>query len=386
MKKVMLACCLFFLFMGIVQADEVDLAPNSKSAVLISYDTGEVLYEKMGNEALPPASMTKIMSMLLIMEAIDSHKISLEDQVVISKRASSMGGSQVFLQTGEVYSVKELLKGIAIASGNDAVVAMAEYVGGSVEEFVNMMNEKAKVLGLEHTTFKNPHGLDCEGHLVSALDMAKIARELLFHEKILEFSSIYEDYLKKNDGSSIWLVNTNKLVRFYEGADGLKTGYTSTAGYCLTSTAKRGNTRFIAVVMGAEDSMKRSSDTINLLNYGFSNYENSILLKKGESLGKRKVEMGKMDLVDLVLAKDYSKLLKKQEAKPNYTYSVEKNSLLAPVKAGDIIAKVEVIDSDGHVVDTLDATVKEDVLALNFIELWIKNMQRITMGKFLLHT
>ena len=178
MKKIIWFCFWCFLFMGTVLAEE-DLAVNSKSAILMSYDTGEILYEKNASEALPPASMTKIMSMLLIMEAIDNNKISLEDKVTISEHAASMGGSQVFLQAGEVYKVQELLKGIAIASGNDAVVAMAEYVAGSEEKFVSMMNEKATSLGLEHATFKNPHGLDTEGHVISAKDMAVIARELV---------------------------------------------------------------------------------------------------------------------------------------------------------------------------------------------------------------
>lgn len=381
MKKVTFFCFLIFSFLLIVKAEELDLAPNSKSAILMSYDTGEIIFEKNANEALPPASMTKVMSMLLIMEAIDSHKVSMDDQVSISKHASSMGGSQVFLQEGEVYKVKELLKGIAIASGNDAVVAMAEFIAGSEEAFVAMMNEKAKSLGLANTTFKNPHGLDEEGHLVSSKDMAVIARELISHSAILEFSSIYEDYLKKNDGSSIWLVNTNKLVRFYDGVDGLKTGYTSSAGYCLTATAKKNNTRFISVVMGVDDSAKRSSDTTNMLNYAFSNYVNTIILKKDESLGKRKVEMGDVLITDLVLTKDYVKLLKKQEDRPEFSYFIKKDVLKAPVKVGEVVGKLEVKDMNGNLVDELDVTVPKDIKRLNFLELWLANFKRITMGK-----
>ena len=384
MKRIWLFLLGMFFWIGMVSAEEVDLAPNSKSAILMSYDTGEVLYEKNAEEALPPASMTKIMSMLLIMEAIDGGRISWDDMVVISDHASSMGGSQVFLQTGEKYSVRELVKGIAIASGNDAVVAMAEFVEGSEEAFVQKMNERALELGLEHSTFKNPHGLDMDGHQVSAKDMAVIARELISHEDILEFSSTYEDYLKKNDGSSVWLVNTNKLVRFYNGVDGLKTGYTSNAGYCLTATAKRENTRFITVVMGVENSNLRSSDTTNLLNYGFSNYVNKIVLSKESSLGKRKVEMGNKDYVDLVLTKDYTRLLKKQDSLPNYNYFLDKEVLVAPVKRGDIIAKLEVKDENGEVIDQLDVTVQEDIVELNFFEIWLKNINRFTIGKMFL--
>ena len=384
MKRIWLFLLGMFFWIGMVSAEEMDLAPNSKSAILMSYDTGEVLYEKNAEEALPPASMTKIMSMLLIMEAIDGGRISWDDMVVVSDHASSMGGSQVFLQTGEKYSVRELVKGIAIASGNDAVVAMAEFVEGSEEAFVQKMNERASELGLEHSTFKNPHGLDMDGHQVSAKDMAVIARELISHEDILEFSSTYEDYLKKNDGSSVWLVNTNKLVRFYNGVDGLKTGYTSNAGYCLTATAKRENTRFITVVMGVENNNLRSSDTTNLLNYGFSNYVNKIVLSKENSLGKRKVEMGNKDYVDLVLTKDYTRLLKKQDSLPNYNYFLDKEVLVAPVKRGDIIAKLEVKNENGEVIDQLDVTVQEDIVELNFFEIWLKNINRFTIGKMFL--
>lgn len=211
MKKILVACICFFSFLPVFQAEE-DIAPNSKSAILLEASTGRILFEKNSDEQLKPASMTKIMSMLLIMEAIDSGKLKLEDSVMISKNASSMGGSQIFLQEGDTYKVEELLKGIAIASGNDAVIAMAEKVGGSVENFVQMMNDKATELGLTNTHFVNPHGLDAENHYSSARDMSIMGRELLKHEKILEFTSIYEDYLKKPDGSSTWLVNTNKVV------------------------------------------------------------------------------------------------------------------------------------------------------------------------------
>ena len=244
MKKLLFGFGIFWLFTLSVFAQE-DLAPNSKSAILLEISTGRVLYEKNANEKLAPASMTKVMSMLLIMEAIDAGKLSFDDDVIISEKASSMGGSQIFLQTGEKYKVKELLKGIAIASGNDAVVAMAEKVSGSVEAFVSEMNKRAKGLGLTNTHFDNPHGLDSENHYTTAKDMSIMAQELLKHEDILTFTSIYEDYLKKNDGSSIWLVNTNKLVRFYDGVDGLKTGFTTTAGYCVTTTAKKNNIRLL---------------------------------------------------------------------------------------------------------------------------------------------
>lgn len=191
---------------------ESDLAPTAKSAILIEASTGQVLYNKNEHEKLAPASMTKVMSMLLIMEALDEGQIKLEDKVTISQNAASMGGSQLFLQPNTEAKVEDLLKGIAVASGNDAVVAMAEKIAGSEEKFVQMMNDKAKKLGLKNTSFKNPHGLDAEGHYTSAYDMAIMAKELVKHEQILNYTSIYEEYLTKSDGTQLWMVNTNKLV------------------------------------------------------------------------------------------------------------------------------------------------------------------------------
>ena len=381
MKKVWLIICLFLFIPGVFAETKADLAPNSKSAILMDFDTGEILYSKNASEVLPPASMTKIMSMLLIMERIDNKTLSLTDEVTISENAANMGGSQVFLQANETYKVEELLKGIAIASGNDAVVAMAEKVSGSVSDFVALMNEKAKSLGLTNTKFLNPHGLDTEGHVTTAHDMAIIARELIKHTSILKFTSIYEDYLKKNDGSSIWLVNTNKLVRFYDGVDGLKTGFTKNAGYCLTSTAKKNNTRFITVVMGAETSDKRSSDTVNMLNYGFNTYETKILLKSSDSLGKKRVMLSNIEEVDLNLKNDYVKLLKKDEQMPKYSYSIATDSLVAPIKKGDIVGHVSVIDESGNVIDELEVTVNVDIKKSNIIENFIKNLKHLTTGK-----
>ena len=381
MKKVWLIICLFLFIPGVFAETKADLAPNSKSAILLDFDTGKILYSKNDNEVLPPASMTKIMSMLLIMERIDNKTLSLTDEVTISENAASMGGSQVFLQAGETYKVEELLKGIAIASGNDAVVAMAEKASGSVSDFVALMNEKAKSLGLTNTKFLNPHGLDTEGHVTTARDMAIIARELIKHTSILKFTSIYEDYLKKSDGSSIWLVNTNKLVRFYDGVDGLKTGFTKNAGYCLTSTAKKNNTRFITVVMGAETSDKRSSDTVNMLNYGFNTYETKILLKSSDSLGKKRVMLSNIEEVDLNLKNDYVKLLKKDEQMPKYSYSITTDPLVAPIKKGDIVGHVSVIDESGNIVDELEVTVNKDIKKSNIIENFIKNLKHLTTGK-----
>ncbi len=372
-------CCLFLIH---VNAEE-DLAPNSQSAILIEVSTGDILFEKNIDEKLAPASMTKVMSMLLIMEAIDSGKLSMDDDVVISDNASNMGGSQIFLQTGEKYKVRELLKGIAVASGNDAVVAMAEKIGGSVEGFVEKMNKRAKELGLKNTHFDNPHGLDSENHYTTARDMSVMARELLKHEEILNFTSIYEDYLKKNDGSSIWLVNTNKLVRFYEGVDGLKTGYTKTAGYCITTTAKKGEMRLLSVIMNAPTSDLRSKDTTNMLNYGFNTYQLNILLNKDQALGKVKIEKGKKEEVDLYLKNNVTILSKISEEKPNYDYNIIVNDLTVPLTNKQNVGQVEIINDDGDVIKREGLIIKEDVDKASVLNLFVRLLQNLTSGNFL---
>ena len=238
---------------SLVKGEELNLAENAKSAILIEASTGEVLYSKNPDQKLAPASMTKIMSLILIMENIENGNLKWNDIVVVSKNAASMGGSQIFLEQNEMMSVEDLVKGICVASGNDATVAMAEKIAGTEAAFVKLMNDKANKLGLKNTHFVNATGLDAEGHYSSARDMSIMARELVKHQKILEFSSIYEDYLRKNTSNSFWLVNTNKLVKFYSYIDGLKTGYTGDAGYCLTATGKKRDLRLISVVMGEEN-------------------------------------------------------------------------------------------------------------------------------------
>ena len=346
MKRICLVLLCIGLFLGrwtIVMAEE-DLTPTAKSAILIDYATGEVLYEKNADERLAPASMTKIGSMLLIMEAIDSGKLSVDDEVTISEEAASMGGSQIFLEAGEVYTVHDLLKGVAIASGNDAVVALAEKLAGSQGAFVDMMNERFKELGANNTNFVNAHGLDSEGHYSTARDMAIIARELLNHEKILEYTSIYEEYLEKNDGTKTWLVNTNKLVRFYGGVDGLKTGFTESAGYCLTATAKKDDFRLISVVMGEDSTENRSSDTVKLL-------------------------------------KDATELLKNTEDVSNYEFNLKVDTIKAPVKPGDIVGSAEIIDNDGNIIDEVDVTVKKEIKKASLLDYMLRNIQMFARGK-----
>lgn len=383
MKKILLIIMSFFVLNLNVLAEE-DFAPNGKSAILVDNLSGKVLYEKNADEKLAPASMTKLASMLMVMEAIDNGNLKYEDKVTISEEAANMGGSQVFLQAGEVYTVYDLLKSVAIASGNDAVVALAEKIGGSQSGFIDMLNKRLKEIGATNTNFVNAHGLDAEGHYSTARDMSIIARELLKHPKILEFTSIYEEYLEKNDGSRIWLVNTNKLVRFYDGVDGLKTGFTKTAGYCLTATASKNNFRLISVVMGEDTSENRSSDTVKMLNYGFNTFKINIIKTKGESLGKVRVEKGKQDKANIVLLNDATEILKNTDPVTEYNFNLKVNKIKAPVKVGDIVGTAEIIDSEGNIVDEVDVTVEKDIKKANILDYMLRNLKTIGFGKSIL--
>ena len=383
MKKILLIIMSFFVLNLNVLAEE-DFAPNGKSAILVDNLSGKVLYEKNADEKLAPASMTKLASMLMVMEAIDNGNLKFEDKVTISEEAANMGGSQVFLQAGEVYTVYDLLKSVAIASGNDAVVALAEKIGGSQSGFIDMLNKRLKEIGATNTNFVNAHGLDAEGHYSTARDMSIIARELLKHPKILEFTSIYEEYLEKNDGSRIWLVNTNKLVRFYDGVDGLKTGFTKTAGYCLTATASKNNFRLISVVMGEDTSENRSSDIVKMLNYGFNTFKINIIKTKGESLGKVRVEKGKQDKANIVLLNDATEILKNTDPVTEYNFNLKVNKIKAPVKVGDVVGTAEIIDSEGNIVDEVDVTVEKDIKKANILDYMLRNLKTIGFGKSIL--
>ncbi len=380
MKKILIVFLAFSFLIPIVNAEGDSLNLSSESAILMDAESGKILYEKNIDEKLPMASMTKIMSMLLIMEQIDNGSLSYDDKVLISENASGMGGSQVFLQAGEEYTVNDLLKCIAVSSANDAVVAMAEKISGSVDAFVSLMNEKAEELGLKNTHFANPHGLDNENHYSTAYDMAVMARELLKHEDILKYTSIYEDYLTKPDGSSIWLVNTNRLVRFYDGVDGLKTGYTTEAGYCLTATAKRQDLHLISVVMKSPSAEERSSDTSTLLSYGFNSFKSNVIYSKEDSLGKLAVEKGKVKEVDVYLKEDATEILSVTEKPTNYTFNIKVDKIIAPVKSGTIIGTAEIIDNEGNIIDEVEVIVKEDIKKAGFFDYLKQSFRFITSG------
>ena len=382
MKKILLIFIAFIFFISNVHAENI--TKYSQSAVLMEKSTGKILYELDSTKENPPASMTKIMSMILIMDQIKMGKLAFNDKVVISENASSMGGSQVYLNTNETYKVEELLKSVAIASANDAVVALAEKTYGSVEKFVEKMNLKCKEIGCKNTNFINPHGLDAEGHYSSSYDMALMARYLITnHEDILKFTSIYEDYLHRPDGSQTWLVNTNKLVRFYDNVDGLKTGFTEGAGYCLTATAKRGEMRLISVVMGVDTIDNRTSDTVKLLNYGFNTYKLETIYKKGKVIDKVKVEKGKKDFVEIVLMNDATELLSNEENKKNYMINIELKKLVAPIKKGKVVGEAEIIDNEGNIIDIEQITVKEDVEKANYFDYFKRNIKELFSGKII---
>ncbi|MCI8445749.1 MAG: D-alanyl-D-alanine carboxypeptidase [Bacilli bacterium] len=362
-----------------VNGTNTNLAESAKSVVMMEVSTGKILYERNADEKLAPASMTKMMSLLLIMEAIEQDVIHLNDMVTVSEHASGMGGSQILLETGEKMSVDDMLRGIAIASANDAVVALAEKIAGSEAEFVNKMNARAKELGLKNTNFKNPHGLDAANHYSSARDMGLIGRELVRHKKILEYSSIYEDYLREDTDRKIWLVNTNKLVRFYDGVDGLKTGYTETAGYCLTATAKKDGMRILTVVMGEPDSKTRNKETTEMLDYAFANYKVQTLLKDNSNIGKTKVRKGKDKYATLIPMEEATILNKKIEKDKKATYEVSIESIEAPIKKGDVVGKMTLL-IDGKKIRDIDVTVSSDVEKANYLELFWNQLKDMISG------
>ena len=376
MKKICLFLLLFSIPLMGIRADELNLAENSKSAILIESSTGEILYQKNANEKLAPASMTKIMSLILIMENLENGNLKWNDIVVTSKNAASMGGSQIFLEANEMMSVEDLVKGICIASGNDATVALAEKIAGTEKAFVKLMNDKASSLGLKNTHFVNATGLDAEGHYSSAYDMSVMARELVRHEKILEFSSIYEDYLRKNTEKSFWLVNTNKLVKFYSYIDGLKTGFTKNARYCLTATGKKKDMRLISVVMGAETTDKRSTDTLAMLDYGFNRYSIDKVVSSDKALGKIKINLGDNEEADIISVKDINILNDSQKGKRNITYKIDTKSINAPIKKGDVIGKITVYEN-GKYLSYEDITVVNDVKKANIFKILARNLKDI---------
>lgn len=353
MKKVIcFFICVCFMMQSVVVFAEgnTDLGLNAKSAILMEESTGNILYESNPDERLPIASVTKVMTMLLIMEAVDSGKISLDDMVTVSENAMSYGGSTMFLETGEQLTVNDMLKGIAVASANDGCVAMAEHLAGSESAFVDMMNEKAKKLGMENTHFMNTNGLDEDDHYSSARDVAIMSRELMKHETIFNYTSIWMDTLR---GGKFQLANTNKLIRFYDGANGLKTGSTSKALCCLSAAAKRNDMQLIAVVLGAPTSAERFASAKSLLDYGFANYAVNTQITAGDEVQKIAVEKGVDEEVGVVAGDSCSTLMKKGQ-EDNITKEIKiDETITAPIEAGQKIGTMT-ISRDGEVIADID--------------------------------
>lgn len=380
--------CLLFLTVLLllpftVKAEEKnsdqELIANATSGLLMESSTGEIIFEKEKDKQVAVASMTKMVAQTIILEKIEAGKIKWSDIVEVSKNAASMGGSQIYLTPGEKMSVEDLFKGISMASANDAVVAMAEYISGSEKSFVKLMNQKVKDLGLKNTHFQNSTGLDEEGHYSSAYDMAIIARNLLMHEEILKFSSVYEDYLREDTENKFWLVNTNKLVRFYEGADGLKTGHTDAAKYCLAATAKKKDMRLIAIVLGEEESKVRNSEAMALLDYGFNTKKMIVLKKKSDTVKEITFDKGNKDKIEIKPKYDVGVLEDRQSGGGKYQYDVKINSLKLPLKKGDIVGKIYVTHKKKRIT-TVDLVSNTNVEKLSYLQMYKETIKDSILG------
>ena len=360
--------------------DDKELIKGAKAGILIEANTGKIIFEKNKNEKMAIASMTKMVAQIIILEEVEKGKIKWSDVVTVSKNAADMGGSQIYISEGEKISIEDLMKGISMASGNDATVAMAEVIAGSEEKFVKLMNKKVQELGLKNTYFKNCTGLDEEGHYSSAYDMAMIARDLVVnHPNILRFSSMYEDYLRENTDNKFWLVNTNKLVRFYEGADGLKTGHTDNAGYCLAATAKKNGMRLIGIVLGEENSKIRNSEAMTLLDYGFLNTKFNLVKKNGTVIKKIKLDKSDREMVDIVLKNNLGVVELVSDDKHNYKYEVELDEINLPINSGSVVGKINVLEN-GKVVSTGDLVINKNAKKLSVLELFYNSIKSICNG------
>lgn len=380
MKKFLFIFFISFLFIINVRAEDLKLTETAKSSILIEASTGEIIHDNNANERLAPASMTKIMSLIIIMEEIEKGSITLDEVITVSENASKMGGSQIYLEAGEKMTVNDLLKAICVGSANDAVVALAERISGTEEAFVFRMNEEVKKLGLKNTNFENATGLDAKNHYSSAYDMANMARELVKHDKILEYSGIYETYLRQNTNKKFWLVNTNKLIKTYDGMDGLKTGYTTEAGYCLTATAKRNNMRLIGVIMGEETSQKRNQEMSKMLDYGFNMYTVKEYLTTKSKVGELNIDKATKSKVDVVPTQDVNILNRKGNNDRNVSYKLNVTNSELPIKKGDIVGNISIYENKKELYK-INVTVSEDLKKANILELLLRNIEEVFTGE-----
>ena len=377
--SMILVCFLCFNVNVLAEETSVpDLAKNAKSAYLMEYSTGEVLYEKNAEEKLYPASMTKMLGLILIYEALNNGKLNYEDQITVSETAASMGGSQIFLEVNEVMSARDLIKAICIASANDAMVAMAERIGGSVDNFVKMMNDKARELNAVNSNFVNTTGLHDSNHYSCAKDMALIGKNLIEvgQEALLEVTATYDAYVRENSEKPFWLVNTNKLIKQVEGVDGLKTGFTSEALSCITATAKRDNLRFISVVMGEPDSKIRNAESKQLLEYGFAMYDQLTLYSKGEALDELNLEFATPKKSQIVMIDDLPLVFEKGKEPKVLTKNITLDLPPLPIYAGDKIGELHLTLDNGQSI-IADLTVDQSLEKCSYFDLYFIILNKI---------
>lgn len=357
---------IFLLIISVPLTGYANFQPKSqpRSYILMDYDTGTILTESNSNESYPIASVTKVMTMLLTMEALQSGKVTMEDMATASEFACSMGGSQIYLEPGEQMTIRELLKSVAVGSANDASVVLAEHIMGSETAFVDAMNNRAKSLGMKNSHFFNCNGLDEENHYSSAMDVAIMSRELLKHDAIRPFLGIWMDSVRNGE---FGLTNTNKLIRFYNGAIGIKTGSTSDAKYCLSSAATRDGLTLIGVVLGAETTAERFDIAKELLNYGFANYKIETVIEANTPYDCINVIKGKADSVGTQTQSSFKRLANKQSGNKTETKVTLNKEIKAPVKKGDIVGKIEIIENK-KTIGEVNLVASENVQRLNFVD------------------
>lgn len=358
---------------------DVNLTKKASSSILIEATTGEVLYKQNPNKILSVASLTKMMGLILIFDFINKGGTTYDEIITVSEYAKSMGGTQLYLETGEKISVNDLIKGIVMVSANDAMVAMAERVSGTEEAFVKKMNMKAKEMGLKNTNFVNCTGFDEKNHYSTANDMAKIAMELVNnYPEIYKFSGVYESYVRENTSNKTWIANTNKLVRFYDGADGLKTGSTEDAGKCIAATAKRNGLRLIAISLGYKDVTTRNKETMDLLDYGFNQYEIDMLYEKNTKVGTVAVDKVN-EKIELYSKDDIFILKKRTDEKKEYKYEIKLDNVSYPIKKGQKIATLY-IKYNNNIIKKSPLITNKDIKKMNIFKLYFYNLKDILAG------
>lgn len=384
MKKILillmiLFCNIISLFKYSKVSAEETLSLNGDKCLVMEVTTGRILYSSNEHSKAYPASMTKMMGMYLVLEAINNDKLSFDEMVTCSSFASSMGGTQIFLEEGEQMSVKDLFKAVAINSANDAIVCLGEHLFGSNEAFVDKMNKKAKELKMDNTNFVNATGFDDENHYTTPYDMGIIARRLVLdYQEVLEYSSLVEDYIKGNRKEEFWLVNTNKLLKHCDGMDGLKTGYTTKAGYNLASTVKRNGIRVISVVMNEKSIQERSQDTIRLVNYAFSKLKIERLFSKDDVLAKHVFENSMGKEVDLYLNENVDIVHLDDEDINDFTYQIKINDVKLPLEENDIVGYLEIKINDNCYL-IYELITKERIEKKTFFKIWWNNIVKSTI-------